>query len=53
MLLLCRDCVGQLSEWKFDEQSDPKLLGGPKKQDDLNDSHSPILSQSLVSISHH
>ena len=49
MILPCRDCEGQLSEWKFDEQSDPKLLGAPK-QDDLSDGQLPILSQSSVSI---
>lgn len=47
---MCRDCGGQLSEWKFDEQSDPSPLGAPKQQDDLGDMQLPILSHSLVGI---
>ena len=52
-LLLCRDCVGQLSEWRFNEKSEPEVLGGLKKQDDLSDTQSPILSNDLVSHQYH
>jgi len=49
-----RDCTGQLSEWKFDEQCDPKPLGALKQQDDgLSDKQTPILSHNLVSIIYH
>ena len=45
--------MGQLSEWKFNEKSEPEVLGGLKKQDGLNDPQSPILSHALVSHQYH